>query len=136
MVTDREKINNILKVNVVPFLREIGFKGTFPNFKRVDENKIDLLTFQFSQYGKRFVVEIAQCSANGITFNSGQKIPPEKVGVYHCFPPNRTRIPIKKEDIDCWIDYENIQLNKIPEQVLSLIKTEAVPWWKNKRTSS
>ena len=133
METDRETINKLLKSSVVPLLRKLGFKGTFPHFKRFGENKIDLLMFQFSQFGKGFIIEIAQCNLNGVTFANGEKIPPEKVKVFHCFPPNRTRIPIKEEDKYCWITYEKKNLNKIPNKIISLITNEAIPWWNNKQ---
>nr|WP_268888411.1 DUF4304 domain-containing protein [Heyndrickxia shackletonii] len=38
-----------LKKIVVPELRERGFKGSFPHFRRIFENKIDLITFQFDK---------------------------------------------------------------------------------------
>lgn len=58
----RKKMNEALKEIVVPILREKGFKGSFPHFRRVSGKYLDLLTFQFSQWGGQFVVEIGKCS--------------------------------------------------------------------------
>ncbi|MFF2886098.1 DUF4304 domain-containing protein [Paenibacillus sp. NPDC057967] len=62
-----------LKSIVIPSLRERGFKGTFPHFRRVNEKKIDLLTFQFDKYGGGFIIEIAVCSPAGHTHHWGNK---------------------------------------------------------------
>ena len=54
-----------LKKIVVPGLRERGFKGSFPHFRRISEKKIDLITFQFHRYGGGFVIEVEVCSPEG-----------------------------------------------------------------------
>ncbi|MEX2174453.1 MAG: DUF4304 domain-containing protein [Pirellulaceae bacterium] len=38
----------------------MGFRGSFPHFRRVGGRRIDLLTFQFSMFGGQFVVEVGK----------------------------------------------------------------------------
>lgn len=39
-----------LKAVFVPVLRERGFKGSFPHFRRIRPDRIDLLTVQFDKW--------------------------------------------------------------------------------------
>jgi Domain of unknown function (DUF4304) len=48
---EREMMNNALKKVAIPFLREQGFKGSLPHFRRKSETNIDLITFQFNRWG-------------------------------------------------------------------------------------
>ena len=41
----RKNMEQALKEFFVPELRALGFKGSFPHFRRIAENSIDLLTF-------------------------------------------------------------------------------------------
>lgn len=53
-----EMIKNLNKI-VVPALRQLNFKGSFPHFRRLTTDRINLLTFQFDRHGGGFVIEIA-----------------------------------------------------------------------------
>ncbi|MEH7336785.1 DUF4304 domain-containing protein [Neobacillus drentensis] len=79
MAVERDSMVSSLKKIVIPFLRENGFKGSIPHFRRIKENKIDLLTFQFDRYGGGFVIEVAVCPPDGVTTHWGKKVPPHKV---------------------------------------------------------
>ncbi|OMC81588.1 hypothetical protein BK128_21685 [Viridibacillus sp. FSL H7-0596] len=79
-----------LKKIVIPILREKGFKGSFPHFRRIKENKIDLLTFQFDKYGGGFVIEVAVCPPDGVTHDWGKKVPSNKVTAHDLY--NRLRL--------------------------------------------
>jgi len=60
----RDKLIAALKEIVLPTLRNMGFRGSFPHFRRERDEQLDLLTFQFSRWGGSFVVEIAYCPAS------------------------------------------------------------------------
>jgi len=79
MSKERDKMVEALKKSVVPKLKEMGFKGSFPHFRRANETAIHLLTFQFDKWGGGFVIEIAQCPIIGITTHWGEQIAPNKV---------------------------------------------------------
>jgi len=81
-----------LKSKVVPVLREMGFKGSMPHFRRVTSSAIELLTFQFDRNGGGFVIEISRCGLEGITMHWGEKIPPNKVTAHDMHPDKRYRI--------------------------------------------
>jgi len=55
-----------IKRIVAPRLREMGFKGSFPHFRRPTKAQIDLLTFQFDNQGGGFILEISRCPTDGI----------------------------------------------------------------------
>jgi len=88
----RNKMNQELKAVVVPLLRERGFTGSFPHFRRRREEHIDLFTFQFSVYGGRFTIEIGQCEPGGYTTTLGKHIPPTKVKAWDLRPDRRARL--------------------------------------------
>ena len=78
----RDKMIAALKEIVVPTLRDMGFRGSFPHFRRQRDEQIDILAFQFSQWGGSFVVEIAHCPAAGYTLHTGETIAPDKARVH------------------------------------------------------
>jgi Domain of unknown function (DUF4304) len=61
-----------LKKLFVPALRERGFKGSLPHFRRIGKNQIDLLTVQFDRHGGGFVIEISKCPPEGLTTHRGE----------------------------------------------------------------
>ncbi|MEW6303461.1 MAG: DUF4304 domain-containing protein [Verrucomicrobiota bacterium] len=93
-----------LKEHVVPVLRERGFKGLFPHFRRPTERAIHLLTFQFGKWGGGFAVEIAACPPVGVTVHWGEHIPPAKVKAWDV--ARRHRLGAAGEKSDHWFRYE------------------------------
>jgi hypothetical protein len=70
-----------LKQLFVPALRERGFKGSLPHFRRPLGNRIDRLTVQFDKWGGGFVIEISNCAPEGITqpgINTSRRIELER----------------------------------------------------------
>jgi uncharacterized protein DUF4304 len=63
MSESRDKMIDALRRVIVPTLRNMGFTGSFPHFRRIRETRIDLLTFQFNRSGGSFVVEVALLTA-------------------------------------------------------------------------
>ncbi len=59
MSGDRRLMTEELKKTAIPVLKQKGFKGSFPHFRRISDDKIDLLMFQFDKYGGGFIVEIS-----------------------------------------------------------------------------
>jgi hypothetical protein len=97
-----------LRRHVVPALRERGFKGSFPHFRRPKEHAIDLLTFQFDKYGGGFVVELATGSTHGIETSWGEHIPPNKVKAWDA--SRRLRLGARDEQSDgIWFRYDRIR---------------------------
>jgi hypothetical protein len=128
----RESIDKALKEFTVPFLREQGFKGSLPHFRRMQSDRINLLTFQHSKYGSKFVVEIANCPVDGITTSWGEHIEPDKCKPMHI--RRRYRLGRQKYNTDYWFDYGNKKLfsdvyKNCAKEVIKLL-SEAEEWWK------
>ena len=104
---DREAMDAALKELVVPVLREKGFKGSLPHFRRVKPDAIDLITFQFDKWGGGFVVEISKCPPDGFTMAWGERISPSKVTAHHLNPDQRKRIqPRDGAGTDSWFRFD------------------------------
>jgi hypothetical protein len=110
-----------LKITVVSYLREHGFKGAFPHFRRQKENHIDLITFQFNRYGGSFVVELAFCPAEGITTSWGEHISPKKVTAHDVNERYRLNEDLNDASKQ-WFHFENAIDEKDYEQVASEVK--------------
>lgn len=58
-MTQRQKMLNSLKKNVIPLLSQRGFCGKFPHYRRKVDNRIELLVFMTDKYGGAFNIEIS-----------------------------------------------------------------------------
>jgi hypothetical protein len=136
MSQEHERMVRALKEIVVTRLRDRGFKGSFPHFRRLSQGRIDLLSFQFDMQGGGFVIEISKCPPNGITTYFGESIPPNKVTVLHIHPGERVRLQPGNFDsspLD-WFRYDGPNRSvdiyeKTAKDVLPFIE-KAERWWK------
>jgi hypothetical protein len=137
--TSRKEMVKSLSETVVPVLRQKGFKGSFPHFRRVKTDRINLLTFQFDRNGGGFVIEITNCQPNGFTTSWGQKIEPNKLTAHDIF--NRKRIQYNMDtpnsSTDDWFRYDKKYLfgfgdiyKKVCKDVLSKFPI-AEEYWEN-----
>lgn len=107
MSVARDQMIQALKDVVVPVLRERGFTGSFPHFRRCRQERIDLFTFQFDKYGGGFVIEIGQCQPEGVTKHGGKHIPPDKVRAWDLGLKQRARIkPRAGSSRHSWFRFE------------------------------
>ena len=103
---------NALKQITVPFLRQKGFKGSFPKFKNLNNDIEYSVVFMFSQFGNQFSVELA-------LINGSKK-------------QNRLK---RTNDVNQeWFDYSN---HTSDNQLCNLIANEIIEnwstaenWWK------
>jgi hypothetical protein len=128
---EREMMDNALKKAVVPFLREEGFKGSLPHFRRKNETNIDLITFQFNRWGGSFVIELATCPIEGVTTHWGEQIPPNKVTAHDV--NKRYRLGAKSKDEDGkWFDFETARteedFEKLANNVVKLLYISDRSW--------
>ena len=112
----REMMNQALKKVMIPYLRQKGFKGSFPHFRRMTEINIELITFQFNKWGGSFVVELAASPIQGVTMTWGEQIPPNKVTAHDI--NERYRLGAKSGD-GIWFDFENAENEQDYEKVAS-----------------
>ena len=135
MSQDHDRIVKALKEIVVTKLRKKGFKGSFPHFRRLCNEKIDLLTFQFDKWGGGFIIEISKCPPDGITTHWGKHIPPNKVKALDIHPGGRFRLqPSLGSSTSNWFRYDKPSLiedviEKTAREVLPFLE-KAEKWWK------
>jgi hypothetical protein len=127
-------MRQLLKDEVAPTLRARGFKGTFPHFTRAGTTRLDLLTFQFSQFGPSLYIEIASCDPEGLTATDGAILVPKgKVRTYDLGLGRRCRIGPKP-----WLDFTGISNCQDPSKFASLIREtierEGEPWWQEPKS--
>ena len=73
-------VRSQLKTYLVPKLRAIGFKGSFPHFRRRRDDRNELITFQFEKYGSgKFVVELAVAPAGTFKTYWGKEVSESKL---------------------------------------------------------
>lgn len=134
----KEMVKNLSDI-VIPVLRQKGFKGSFPHFRRLTTDRINLLTFQFDRSGGGFVIEITNCQPNGFTTSWGTKIEPNKLTAHDLF--NRKRIQSNMDTTSSltedWFRYDKKYLfgfgniyKKVCRDVLSKLDI-AEDYWKN-----
>src|SRR5436190_15372331 len=135
----RKEMIRYLSELVIPVLGQKGFKGSFPHFRRMKSDRLNLLTFQFDRYGGGFVIEITNCQPSGFTTPRGTKIEPNKLTAHDLF--NRKRIQANMEtpnsSTDDWFRYDNQHqirfgnvYKEICEDVLSKLDI-AEDYWQN-----
>jgi hypothetical protein len=122
MSQSRDEMIASLKRIVVPVLRELGFKGSFPHFRREVGQRIDLLTFQFSQWGGRFVVEVGSFPAAGHVL-AGRLIPPKEVRMRHLL--DRHRLGSTRKRVDHWFVFDCGDYDAVAESVLAYLRRQA-----------
>lgn len=124
---------------VVPALRNLDFKGSFPHFRRIKDDRINLLTFQFDRSGGGFVIEIANCRSDGITTAWGLEIKPNKVTAHDVNKRKRiqSNMDTTSSLTDDWFRYDKESLfglvnvyKKLCKEVLHRIPI-AEDYWQN-----
>ena len=130
-----EMIKNLNEI-VVPRLRQLNFKGSFPHFRRITSDRINLLTFQFDRNGGGFVIELANCDAIGYEAASGPTST-NKLTAHDFYKRKRIQSNMKtpNNSTDDWFRYDKKYLfgdifKKVCKDVLSKIEV-AEDYWKN-----
>jgi hypothetical protein len=122
-------MDDALKEYVVPALRERGFKGSYPHFRRSLQNRVDLLTIQYDKNGGGFVVEIGRCGVEGVTTHWGKHVPAAKVTAWDLHPDKRLRLKSKAgAGTDAWFRFESGEYGEVAGQVLSRLM-DADNYW-------
>lgn len=116
-------IGDAIRKEVEPVLRDKGFSGRYPHYRRKLEGRADLVTFQANQHGGSFAVEIAQAPGEGVTlFGTREFIPYEELNAWHLEPifHLRERIGSGLFGLSEWFHYDRVWqriLFKRPERL-------------------
>jgi uncharacterized protein DUF4304 len=109
-----------IKQIVQPYLRSIGYRGSFPHFRRGGDQSIELMTFQFDRNGGGFVIEIARCPSEGIVTPWGAHIAPDKTTAWDVHPDFRKRIKSGRGGgTDSWFRFDTDSEPKIAAEALN-----------------
>jgi len=134
MTDARKEMDGALKEVVVPALRSLGFKGTFPHFYRATNQHVDLLSFQFRLAGGSFVAELSFAEANRNNVYYDKEAPINKLRPSQT--TKRFRLGAQGAGLDNWFSFEPKGFLKrepnyrgIASEVVRLIEDQAVPWW-------
>jgi len=124
-------MDEAIKDITIPFLRHQGFKGSYPHFRKIKDDRINLLTFQFNKYGGSFVVEISNCSVKGIDRGWGNPVKPSACTAHDM--NRRLRLGSYKPGGDHWFDFsKELTIGNIyTEQANAVIASwpQAEKWW-------
>ncbi|WP_214742485.1 DUF4304 domain-containing protein [Exiguobacterium sp. s48] len=120
----RKDMIAFLKREVVPYLRSHQFQGSFPHFRRMQSDRIDLVTFQFNRHGGSFIVELAQAPPSGFQTYWGEQISPQKMTAHDIDVDARRRLGSHSSDEDgIWFFYESAQSDqdylRVVQQVIA-----------------
>lgn len=131
---DRKSMLASLQAGMVPRLRDSGFTGSLPHFRRVLPDRTDLLSVQFDKWGGGFVVEISRAPQGDFQTPWGETVEPRRLTAHHLPPDERLRLGAKVGG-DHWFRYDRGWFRRRPsfdeltEQVCELLVTQAEPWW-------
>lgn len=114
MTNLRQQMHEQLKRVVVPYLREIGFKGSYPTLYRVGERGTDLINFQFSRNGGSFVINVARVRPDAVK-------PPAELRIAQTDVRRHTRLGGGLFRSDKWFDYIEGGRYETAEKVLRLV---------------
>lgn len=140
-MSSSDKDNMIKNLNeiVIPVLRQLNFKGSFPHFRRQTTDRINLLTFQFDRHCGGFVIEIANCKSTDYKTALNRDIAPNKLTAHDFYKSKRIQANMKTPDslTDDWFRYDKKHLfglgdiyKKVCKDVLSKLDI-AEDYWKN-----
>ena len=142
MSVSRDDMVAALKARTIPVLRAQSFNGSFPHFYRDRGGHVDLLTFQFSQYGGRFVVEIAHAlpSRENLSVHC-RALPTAKLRVFHTL--QRLRLGIE-EHSEHWFTYDGPHTGysevgspvALAQRVAEIVQLQGEDWWRARRDGS
>ena len=111
-MSQSQKMRRALYKYVIPNLTEKGFVGDYPHYKKIYDNRIELLSFQTNNWGNSFTVEVSTIflpkSKRNSNFCSGEFEPIENANVWD------TNLRYRLKGMyDGWFYYTDVYKQKI-----------------------
>jgi hypothetical protein len=144
MDASKEAMLKAIKEKCVPALRKQGFKGSFPNFYRDQNDFVSLVNFQFFSSGGSFCVNLgfADPRRENISFQPHKNITVNKLRVNS----TRDQRRLGAQAGDRWFSFgrtnygelrgETKPVNEITSTCSQLFLDDAEPWWRTKRLNT
>lgn len=126
-----------LQTRAVPQLRERGFRGSFPHFRRVGSVQTDLLTFQFNKWGHSFIIELGRTTGGPYQDAKGQIIPATELSTWNLALQDRARLHAgRSARCELWFTFgpslrwwrNPRRFDRTADQVVALLQ-QADAWW-------
>ncbi len=114
----------------MPHIRRLGFKGSFPHFRRHREGRNELLTFQFDKWGTgKFVIEVAVAPLGDFTTYWGKTIPPGKLTAYDLH--DRLRLGAETPQLNHWFELGS-NPDRVAVCIVDLIEGQADEYYRSR----
>jgi len=132
----KQKMMEVIKQKILPYFRNNDFKGSFPHLRRLKENQLNLLSFQFHRFGSSFTIKIANCPPKGVETKL-YSLPPKKCNAFNI---GRKGIRVGRliHGKDYWYEYESgLNSPKIFDEIaIEIIDSweQIEKWWKENPT--
>jgi Domain of unknown function (DUF4304) len=140
-------MRQILQQEVVPTLRELGFRGTMPHFHRRRHDRLDLLNVKFSQNGQYFFINLGRIQLPHDRTGSIEKPTRKHLSLANCPIGQRTRLAIgalpkrlgggRRPGFDMWDFFSETDtgsdelMHKLARQLREWLSPYADPWWRD-----
>ena len=122
----KKQITKEIKEKVNPYLKQVGFEGTFPHYKKIVGDTMYFVGFQFGQssLSGKIIVNFRLLHISKMPDWLKQK-PENKLNFGHGDLGSSHRLGSPKKGVDgIWFDYENGDQQEISKQILELLKVE------------
>ncbi|TAU13378.1 DUF4304 domain-containing protein [Rhizobium ruizarguesonis] len=127
-MASRQEINAAIKSDVLSKLRNLGFSGSFPHLRRMGDEVVDLVTFQFDRHGGALTIEIAKCSLSGIDGPLGHT-PAKNATAHHRHPIYRKRLGDHSRSpggSDNWFSYADRGAASVADAILTRLLDDSI----------
>lgn len=136
-MSEADNMRALLEAEVVPALRTMEFKGSFPHFHRVRGDHVDLLWFTFGSAGESFAVELSYADSARANVYFHPETPPERLRVSQT--TQRHRLGVGSAGGDFWFAFvgrRHVGMSgkppKLAAEVRRLLSTEGEEWWRGR----
>jgi len=138
-IDDRLEMRKWLQKLLVPRLRERGFDGSFPYFRRHGEGQIDLLSVQFDKFGGSFIIEVGQTPDTQLISYRGREIKFSDLRSFDLPTERRARLVGSRRGGEKWFSFKPRlfrsgfqRFEQAAASVVALIE-QADDWWDGNR---
>jgi len=130
MESPTEQMKRELSTLIFPILREKGFAGKLPHFRRITGSKVDLLSFQFDKRGGGFVLNLAVGPADGFTTHWGKFVPADQLDPSYDLGTTIRIQPGEGGAVDNWFRYDRPPSNPVGN-IYEATAREVIPFLDN-----
>lgn len=135
--SDRNKMIEAFHLHLTPVLKERGFTGRFPDYRRISTEAVHLLSVHFARHKPAYAMEIACAPLTGLNV-AGHMVAAEELTAWHVLGPARFRIG--PDAPDQWFTYKAPLFSvgnwyrRASLAAVPYIDSQAELWWKEAST--